>query len=964
MTTIVTKTYDFLRSHRILRRCSFVIVTLLLVALFAGQHYQEDITDFLPMGTQHRKAMSIYQEISGANRLFVIFQSNDGTQMEPDSLVSAMETYQDVLSSLDTDGLTADLFTQFDFDQLNETADFVYRNIPYFLTDADYERMDSLLNQESYITDQLHADKQLLMFPVSGLFSDNMQRDPLNLFTPVVSSLEHSAQGMNYEVYDGYIFSPDMCHSLMMLSSPYGSSETEHNALLVRLLESAADSTTSSHNNLSIHVTGGPSVAVGNARQIRMDSLLSVSLAVLLIVGLLYYSLRSVRNLLLIVLSIAWGWLFAMGMLSVVHDNVSVIVIGISSIILGIAFNYPLHLIAHMQHTPTVRTALKEIAPPLIVGNITTVGAFLALVPLQSQALRDLGLFSSFLLIGTILFVLLYLPHAAKARQGHAAPSFISKVGMFKPENKRWLVIVVVILTIIFGYFSLGTTFDVNLSHINYMTKEQRADMDYMQQMVSSATNEKTLYVVYEGKTMDEALELCQQRRGKTDSLQKEGKLSGLHSCFPLLCTRKEQERRLAQWSDFLSKHREAFERILPTAARQAGFADGSFADFHDILHAHYEPQDYSYFSTFSTTALGGTVSTDSVKGVYSVVDHLYVDSTLFEGVKQQFPDTGKGVYAFDIEHMNSAIATTLSDNFNYIGWVCGLIVFFFLWFSMGSIELALLSFLPMAVSWLWIMGIMTLLGIHFNMVNVVLATFIFGQGDDYTIFMTEGCQYEYAYRKKMIASYKNSIIISALIMFFGIGTLIFAKHPALHSLAEVTIIGMFTVVFMAYLIPPLLFKWLVSKNGIYRKRPLTIRRLLHLSHDDDVSLVLDKYRYKGYDILSAVKRHIRRHDNYKPWTDREDLHQHVIVMNNGYGEFSLLMALRHPDKTFVAYEDDEEKRLLAKYSAEGLVNNLSILPSEEDGKGEGYVESTVLELDEEGGVKEFRNERSEGMNE
>ena len=953
MTAFVTKTYDYLRSHRTLRRCSFVVVTLLLIGLFIGQRYQEDITDFLPLGAQHRKAMSIYQEISGANRLFVLFQSKDSTELPPDSLVSAMETYQDILSSSDTEGETASLFTQVDYDQLSETADFVYRNIPYFLTDADYKRMDSLLSQEHYITEQLHADKQLLMFPVSGLFSDNMQRDPLNLFTPVVSTLEQRASGMNYEVHDGYIFSPDMRRSLMMLSSPYGSSETEHNAHLVHLLESVADSTTLSHSGVSIHITGGPAIAVGNARQIRQDSLLSVSLAVLLIVGLLYYSLRSVRNLLLIVLSISWGWLFAMGLLSVVHNNVSMIVIGISSIILGIAFNYPLHLIAHMQHTTTVRSALKEIAPPLIVGNITTVGAFLALVPLSSQALRDLGLFSSFLLIGTILFVLIYLPHAAKARQGHSTPAIISKIGLFELENKRWLVVVVAVLTLVFGYFSLGTTFDVNLSHINYMTEEQRADMDYMQQSMSSTNGEKTLYVVYEGKTMDEALDRCQSNHSKADSLLKIGAVSGIRSSFPLLCTKKEQERRLAQWSQFLSKHQDAFERILPSEARRAGFADGSFDDFYTILHSHYEPQDHSYFASFSATALAGTVNIDSIGGVYSVVDHLYADSSHIASVMQQYPNTDTGVYAFDIGHMNSAIATTLSDNFNYIGWVCGLIVFFFLWFSLGSFELAILSFLPMAISWLWIMGIMTLLGIHFNVVNVILATFIFGQGDDYTIFMAEGCQYEYAYRKKMIASYKNSIIISALIMFFGIGTLIFAKHPALHSLAEVTIIGMFTVVFMAYLIPPLLFKWLVSKNGTYRKRPLTIRRLLHISNNDEVSLVLDRYRYKGHEVLASVRRHLRQHDEYTSWTKEKDMKEQVVVVNSGYGEFPLLMALHHPDKTFVTYERDEEKRLLAKYSAEGLVNNLNVLPLEEMG-AKVSVDSTVIVLDEDGGVLKF----------
>jgi 1-acyl-sn-glycerol-3-phosphate acyltransferase len=59
--------------------------------------------------------------------------------------------------------------------------------------------------------------------------------------------------------------------------------------------------------------------------------------------------------------------------------------------------------------------------------------------------------------------------------------------------------------------------------------------------------------------------------------------------------------------------------------------------------------------------------------------------------------------------------------------------------------------------------------------------------------------------------------------MFIGIGTLIFAKHPALHSLAEVTIVGMFSVVLMAYVFPPLIYKWLISKKDGYRERPISL---------------------------------------------------------------------------------------------------------------------------------------------
>ena len=179
-------------------------------------------------------------------------------------------------------------------------------------------------------------------------------------------------------------------------------------------------------------------------------------------------------------------------------------------------------------------------------------------------------------------------------------------------------------------------------------------------------------------------------------------------------------------------------------------------------------------------------------------------------------PGAGKGAW----------LAVVLADSFNYVGFVCGFVVFVFFWLSFRSIELSLMSFLPLAISWIWILGIMEMLGMQFNIVNVILATFLFGQGDDYTIFITEGLMYEYTTGKKRLEKYKNSVALSAVIMFIGIGTLIFSKHPAMRSLAEVTIIGMVTVVVMAYYLPPLIFRWLTEKHGKRREYPVTLRRL------------------------------------------------------------------------------------------------------------------------------------------
>ena len=59
-----------------------------------------------------------------------------------------------------------------------------------------------------------------------------------------------------------------------------------------------------------------------------------------------------------------------MGFIAVMRSDVSLIVLGIGSIIIGIAVNYPLHFIAHTDHGGTAREVLKEMVSPLLIGNV------------------------------------------------------------------------------------------------------------------------------------------------------------------------------------------------------------------------------------------------------------------------------------------------------------------------------------------------------------------------------------------------------------------------------------------------------------------------------------------------------------------------------------------------------------------------------------------------------------------
>lgn len=910
----ILKIYDYLLLRPKHLWCSLVALVVLMGCLVLNLNYNENINDFLPLNSQQEQAMSVYQNISGASRLYILFQNPD----DADTTVEAIEYFVEQVAQRDTEGWCSNLIVQMDMSQVQQLTEYVYDNIPYFLTEADYERIEEQLQQPNYIEEQLRRDLEMLMFPTGSMLTHNISRDPLALFSPVLSTMQSANPQMAFELYDGYIFTPDMSRAVAILSSPFGGSETENNAKLLEIINSSIEQMQSEYEGVEAHVVGGPDIAVGNASRIKKDSIIAISLSAVLMILLAVYAIGSLRNIVLIFLSIGWGWLFAMGGISLLSDQVSIIVIGISSVILGIAVNYPLHLIVHLSHVGEVRTTIKHIMLPLVIGNITTVGAFLTLVPLQAVALRDLGLFASLLLVGTIVFVLIFLPHMVKTRASvNTRHKLIDRIAAISPERSRVVVVAIVVLTIVLAMFSTKTEFDSNLANCNYMTEQQREDMNYFTELLSQSAVEgaRNVYVLSSGDSFDEALQKNSAITPLIDSLVGAGLVHNYAGVEQFLASNDEQQQRLQRWADFTAKYRTMFTDELSVKAQAFGFSAEAFSSFASLVEADQKlkPKPFEEFSTLTDLVFAQNVTRTENDGKCHIINVLNVSEADVERVKAYFDNS------FDVVGMNSSLSNNLSDNFNYIGIACSIIVFFFLWFSFGRIELAIISFIPMAISWIWILGLMAIIGIKFNIVNIILATFIFGQGDDYTIFITEGCQSEYAYRRKVLSSYKSSILQSALIMFVGIGTLIISQHPAMRSLAEVTIVGMICVVIMAYTISPLLFRWLTMKDGQYRQHPITLRTIFWGYPSDAVERVRGRYIYKGAAIMRTVNVNLR-HFNQQPIAD--GIHT-LHFTDGGFGEQSILIALTHPDIKVVAHIEDEDCRNIATIAAKDFVNNI-----------------------------------------
>lgn len=821
MERLFLRIYDFLHSHRAVMRASLAAVCVLCAAAALRLSFGEDIAGFLPDDAENERINWAYRHVGATNKVVINISMRD-TAAPPDTYMLACAA-EFLAERMEASQYVKSVTCRIDRSRIMEVSRFVTDNMPLYMTDADYMRIDSLLTTPDAVEAQIEGIKAVLSSPAGSIVKQTVAADPVMISGRMLSELSSFGASDAFRLIDDCIFTADCREAVVLIDAAHPVSDTAAGAALTRQIDEATAACREAFE-VEVSTFGGVYIAASNARQIKRDSIASIAIALVLIAALLVYFFRDARTIALVGVTIAFGALFAFGFTGLLTQRMSLIAIGAGSIIFGIAVNYPLHLLSHVREGYTVRQSIKDIVQPLTTGNITTVGAFLSLLAISSSAMHDLGLFASLLLAGTILFVLIFLPHLVGNSSRNAHTGNFGRIADSAPERSRAVTVGIAVLTIVLSFFGSRVRFETDMAAINYMTPQQRADMHKM--LAQTQGTQHLIYFVSEGATMDEALTAYEAVLPALDSAiaRGTGSLTGRAGIGCYLPSRAAQQRSIERWNEFWLSRRDAFIGRIDSAARAAGFRAGAFDGFYERLRRDYEVHDMDYFAPVAQTlAQQYLIDTPERAMVFTL---LHADPAQAVATEQALNSLSPHSFAFDSGSITRRMVAALSADFDYVLYICGFIVLLFLTLSFGRLELSLISFLPLAVSWIWILGLMGIFGMGFNIVNIILATFIFGMGDDYTIFITEGAMYEYAYGRKMLSTYKNTVALSALIMFVGIGALIIARHPAMRSLAEVTIVGMFSVVVTAYVLPPFFFRLLTYKGGKKRTYPLTIKNM------------------------------------------------------------------------------------------------------------------------------------------
>jgi 1-acyl-sn-glycerol-3-phosphate acyltransferase len=286
-----------------------------------------------------------------------------------------------------------------------------------------------------------------------------------------------------------------------------------------------------------------------------------------------------------------------------------------------------------------------------------------------------------------------------------------------------------------------------------------------------------------------------------------------------LILTKERQKEKIAQWDRFWDRvGRERLELLIKQEDKH--FSADAFRQFFELLNRKFEAVPVEEFSVLRNSFLGNYISYRD--GSYSVVSILKVDKKNKDALFEKF-ESDNSIVIFDKQYFSNRFFEVLKDDFDKLVLLSMVIVFAILLISFGRIELAVITFFPITLSWLWTLGLMGLFGIKFNIFNIIISTFILGLGIDYSIFIMRGMLNNYKYCGRSLTPYKLSVLLSVITTILGIGVLIFAKHPALKSIAVVTIFGILSVVIISYTVLPLLFSVLTMHKGKRRREPLTL---------------------------------------------------------------------------------------------------------------------------------------------
>ena len=839
MTELFIHLSRYFRSHRAVCWLSMLFLFAFFGFFAAQLHLEEDINKLMPSSKNEDGTTKLaFADLKIKDKVFLLFEGKD-----TEKLIEVCDEFVDSLLQRDSTSQTVgDVFYRLDEDLLPDGIDYLTEHLPAYIDTAVYARFDTLLTREHF-TRQMQQNREDLTGEFGEMFPELIQMDPLGMRNVLADQLEPltSASG-SYKTIDGHFFVPDSTVCIAFITPRYSSTNTGQGSAMFQMLNTQIEQFAQQHPEVEISYHGTPASGFYNATQIKHDLTTTIAGALLLVLVFLLVCFHRWDTIPLLLLPVVFGTLFGLTMMYWLKGEFSLLALGIGGVVLGVALSYVLHVLTHHQFVEDTEQLLRDQVKPVLLGCVTTIGSFAGLLFVKTDLLRDFGLFAAFAILGTTLFSLAYLPQLLKAKNSHtsrneksagsAFPAFISRVVDYPFDRKKPLIAAILLIIVVcLGAFIVGgTRFDADMHNLGYdhpMTEhsEQLLREKTTVRTSHSYTNDKTKYFASQGRTMEEAIENFALLDSKLDSLQRLGLVKSYTRTNQIFVLLHQQQERIEAWKRYWTEERLATVRsLIAQTAPQAGLNADAFGPFFEAATRDYQP-DALYDAGIIPTGYQSTLTEQSYGGDYLVFTSV---RCLNDSVRSSESDYMRicdaiakepNLLVLDTYYYTTDTLKEMSEDFNLLQWLSMVFVLVVLLLSFHfNWRHTLLAFAPILLSWLIVLGVMVLFDVQFNLISIIISTFIFGIGVDYSIFIMHGLISDKEKtansqlstvnsQLSILNSHKAAILLSAIVLVTTVSSMLIAQHPAIRSVGFTTLVGLLSAVILSYVLQPAIYR-------------------------------------------------------------------------------------------------------------------------------------------------------------
>ncbi len=167
-----------------------------------------------------------------------------------------------------------------------------------------------------------------------------------------------------------------------------------------------------------LYYTGLPHFKAYSAVTMRRELIELLPLTLLLIMGVLFLSFRSLRGMLLPSLTVIISLIWTLGIMVLAGSRISVGTFALPPLILVLGIAYSLHIVAEYfeQARPerpvdeVVLETLRTSSIPVLIAALTTALGFLSLLVNRVVSIREMGIYSAIGIMLAFVFAVIFIP--------------------------------------------------------------------------------------------------------------------------------------------------------------------------------------------------------------------------------------------------------------------------------------------------------------------------------------------------------------------------------------------------------------------------------------------------------------------------------------------------------------------------------------------------------------------------